>query len=75
MKETKEAIPEEIAVKLCQQIREENADKLISWVKLQCWGCMRFSDFENRGSCIYGDPETLCGCNLVNKRYDNEFAK
>lgn len=75
MKEIKDSIPEEIAIKLCQQIREENEDKLISWTKLQCWGCMRFSDFENKGSCIYGDPETLRGCNLVNKRYDKEFSK
>ena len=73
MNDSKKPIPEEIAIKLCQQIREENANKKISFAKLQCWGCMKFSDFENKGSCIYGDPETLRGCNLVNKRYDTEY--
>ncbi|MBD3213047.1 MAG: hypothetical protein GF311_10605 [Candidatus Lokiarchaeota archaeon] len=65
-----EPIPEEIAIRICQEIRERNQKKRISFSKMQCWGCMKFSDFDDRGSCIYGDPETHRGCQLVNKVFD-----
>lgn len=72
MKESETPIPEEKAIKICNQIREKNKQKRISFSKLQCWGCMKFSKYENRGSCIYGKPETLRGCQLVNNVFDKK---
>jgi len=72
MKELQSPIPEEIAIQICKEIREKNENKRFSWSKWQCWGCMKFSDYDDRGSCIYGEPETLRGCNLVNKVFDKK---
>ena len=63
-----DAIPREVALQLCAEIREENRGKWYSFARLQCWGCMTYGK---------GDPEKMClfnqeghgGCNLINKRY------
>jgi len=62
---TNQAIPREIALKLCEEIRTENKKKWFSFGKVQCWGCYKWSK---------GDVEKMClsseqGCNLVNNRY------
>ena len=64
-----EAIPKEVALKLCAEIREENRGKWYTFAGFQCRGCLKFSK---------GDPAKMCvssrddyrGCNLVNKRCD-----
>jgi hypothetical protein len=60
-------IPEEIARKICRDIREEKGVKLFS----QCWGCVRFSKGDPKKMCFYKPPD-FRGCNIVNKRYDKE---
>ena len=74
MTKSKNPIPEDIAIKICQEIQKKNKEKKISWSKCQCWGCMKFSKYDDRGSCIYGDPTNLRGCQLVNKIYDKYYA-
>ena len=63
-----DAIPREVALQLCAEIRQENRGKWYSFVRLQCWGCMAYAE---------GDPDKMClinqegysGCNLIDKRY------
>ncbi len=63
-------IPKEVALKLCQQVREENRGRWYSFFFWWCWGCSLFSR---------GDPGKLCfssrkdnrGCRQVNKRYNS----
>jgi len=63
-----DAIPREVALQLCAEIRQENRGKWYSFARLQCWGCMTY---------VKGDPDKMClinqegysGCNLINKRY------
>ena len=65
-----DAIPRDVAVQLCNEIREENRGKWYSFARWQCCGCTKFAK---------GDPDKIClsnkegyrGCILVNKRYDN----
>lgn len=63
-KKSGKAIPQEVALQLCEETRKEKGVKLFS----QCWGCVKFSK---------GDPSKMCfnnpeyrGCKWVNKRYD-----
>ncbi|MFX0083054.1 MAG: hypothetical protein ACFE94_15000 [Candidatus Hodarchaeota archaeon] len=71
MKENKKSIPEEIALQICEEIREQNREKKISFAKAQCWGCMKYSIKKNdiRHRCIFSD-ENNRGCHLVNKVFD-----
>jgi len=65
-------IPEEIAIQICQEIRESNKKKRFSFGKMQCWGCSKFSK-ETKETCIYRAGENMRGCQLVNKVYDKRF--
>ena len=64
-----EAIPKEVALQLCTEIRAANRRRRFSLAAMQCWGCVMFSK---------GDPEKMClnnkpgnrGCKLINARYD-----
>ena len=38
---TPKAIPREVAIKLCDEIRAENRQKRFSLGRLQCWGCYK----------------------------------
>jgi len=66
-------IPKEVALQLCEEIREENSRKLFSIWKTQCFFCYRTAQ---------GDPERLCifahelnrGCPQVNRRYEERYA-
>jgi hypothetical protein len=63
-----EAIPREIALQLCAEIRQDNRGKWYRFAHTQCWGCTTYAK---------GNPDKLClssqagnrGCNLINKRY------
>ncbi len=63
-----EPMPLEVALGLCEEIREETRGKLLSWARLQCWGCMTFSKGEPAKMCLGGSPDGR-GCNLVDARY------
>ena len=66
-------IPEDIALKLCEDVRERNSKKEISLAKVQCWGCTKYSnrkgDIKHR--CIFFN-ENNRGCHLVNRIFDAE---
>ncbi len=63
-------IPKEVAVKLCQETREENRSRWYSFYSIWCWGCYTFTK---------GDPDILSfsnrpdnrGCSQINKRYEH----
>jgi len=63
------AIPGEIAGRLCQQIREENRGRWYNPGRWQCWGCVKFSKGDVKKMCL-SNREDNRGCNLVNTRYD-----
>ncbi|MHA2007683.1 MAG: hypothetical protein ACXABO_10505 [Promethearchaeota archaeon] len=74
MKENRCPLPEDIALEICEEIREQNRKKRFSLAKTQCWGCMKYSnrkgDFKYR--CIFSD-ENNRGCQLVNKIFDTRY--
>jgi hypothetical protein len=66
---SKHSMPKDIALQLCNEIRQLHGGKLYTFAGMQCWGCTTFSR---------GDPNRMCfssqadyrGCNLVNSRYE-----
>lgn len=60
-----EAIPREVALQLCTEIRREKEHKWFG----QCWGCVKFSKGDFEKMCASGKPGHR-GCSLVNDRYD-----
>ena len=67
-------IPEDIALQICEEIREKNKKKKLSFAKVQCWGCMKYSnkkgDIKHR--CIFSKEDNR-GCQLVNKIFDAKY--
>jgi len=70
----KKPISEEIALQICEEVREQNKKKKFSFAKTQCWGCMKYSQKKNdiKHRCIFSD-ENNRGCNLVNKIFDAKY--
>ena len=66
-----EALPLEVGLKLCGEIREETRGKLFSFARWQCWGCMMASKGDTTKTCVGSRPDGL-GCNLVNARYSRQ---
>ena len=64
-----EKIPDEIALRLCAEIREANRRKRLSLAAMQCWGCVRFSRGNPAKMCLGSKPGNR-GCKLINARYD-----
>jgi uncharacterized protein (DUF779 family) len=67
IKENNQAIPKDVAVQLCEEIRKEKGVKLFS----QCWGCVKFSKNDPDKMCFSGVDNR--GCKLVNKLYDKRL--
>ena len=70
----KKPIPEEVALQICEEVRELNKKKKFSFTKVQCWGCMKYSQKKNdiRHRCIFSE-ENNRGCHLVNKIFDYRY--
>ena len=62
------AIPAEVALRLCEEIRQVNGGKWYTFNGLWCWGCARFSPSPEK-RCFAATPENR-GCSQVNRRYD-----
>jgi len=60
-----EPIPMEVAIRLCQEVRDEKPPRLFS----QCWGCLKASKGEPTRMCIHHPPDNR-GCSFVNRRFD-----
>ncbi len=67
---SKEAIPEDTALQICNEIQKESHGKLFSFASWQCWGCLKFSKGDVAKMCFAGRSDYR-GCNLVNKRYES----
>jgi hypothetical protein len=63
-----EAIPLEVGLNLCGEIRAETRRKLLSFARWQCWGCMMASKGDPAKMCVGSRPDGR-GCNLVTARY------
>lgn len=64
-------IPRDVALKLCNDIRQENSSKWFSFAKLQCLGCYKSSKGDPDKMCFSNQPDYR-GCNLVNACYKRE---
>jgi hypothetical protein len=63
------AIPDEIALELCAEIREQNRGKWCTFAGLQCWGCSTFCKGHSEIMRFGCRPDNRA-CNLVNAAYD-----
>ncbi|MFX1312005.1 MAG: hypothetical protein ACFFHD_05285 [Promethearchaeota archaeon] len=74
MNKLKNPIPEDVALHLCEEIREQNHKKKFNLARWQCWGCMKYSNKKNdiRHRCIFNKEDNR-GCHLVNKIYDDRY--
>lgn len=74
LKENKIPIPKDIALHICEEIRETNSKKKLSLAKGQCCGYRRYSnkkgDIKHR--CIFSNNYNR-GCQLVNMFYDKSY--
>lgn len=66
-----DAIPRDVALQLCAEIREKNRGKWYSFARMQCRGCMKFSKGNPDKMCV-SSREDYRGCNLVNKLYNRK---
>jgi len=67
---SEEAIPKEVALQLCGEIRQENQGKWFT----QCWACAMFSKGDPARMCVSSRPDYR-GCKLVNTCYDKSKPK
>jgi len=62
-------IPKDVALQLCEKIREDNRGRWYSFYGVWCWGCYNFTKGDPDKLCFSGRPDNR-GCSQVNKRYD-----
>lgn len=67
-------IPKDMAIKICDEIREESKNKRFSFLGYGCLGCNKFSEGKNE-KMIWNKNPGNSGCYLVNARYLNEKYK
>ena len=67
----REAIPDETALRLCEEILAENRDKWWTVNGLWCRGCVRFSGGDPGKRCWANVPGNR-GCTQVNERYHRD---
>jgi hypothetical protein len=68
---TANAIPPKVALRLCEQTREENRGKWYRWTAWWCWGCEKASKGDPARMCFSNQPAHR-GCLQVNNRYDRQ---
>ena len=66
-----EAIPQNLALQLCDEISAANRGKWYTLRGLWCWGCRTFSKTPEQ-RCFAQDNNT--GCPQVNKLYAERYA-
>lgn len=69
-----EAIPRDVALQLCAEIRDQYRGKWWTLAGLQCWGCWTFTQGDAAKMCVSSRPDNR-GCNLVNARYDQQRGR
>ena len=72
--EVENAIPQEVALQLCAEIRQQVRGKWYTSAGMRCWGCTTFTRGDPTKMCVSGKPGYR-GCNLVNARFDERLAR
>ena len=67
------AIPKDMALQLCAEIRQAYLGKWYTLAGLQCWGCTTFSKGNTTKMCVSSRPD-FRGCNLVNARHAQRIS-
>lgn len=57
------------ALELCEKVRAINKKKLISFNKLWCWGCAKFTKSPEQRCFANAENGSNMGCSQVNKLY------
>ncbi len=58
------------ALELCEQVRAKNKKKAISFNKLWCWGCAKFTKSPEKRCFANAENGSNTGCVQVNKLYE-----
>ncbi len=64
------AIPQEIADELCEEIRTQYRGKWWTVAGWQCWGCTTFTKGDPAKRCYGASSPDNRGCGQVNQRFD-----
>ena len=67
-------IPEDVALNLCAEIRQQYQGKWWTFAGLQCMGCTTSTKGDVTKMCVSNAPGYR-GCGLVNTRYDRQAKK
>jgi len=57
------------ALEICERVRVENKNKWISFNKLWCWGCVKFTKSPEKRCFANSENGSNTGCVQVNKLY------
>ncbi|MHA1915397.1 MAG: hypothetical protein ACW97V_13635 [Promethearchaeota archaeon] len=57
------------ALDLCEQVRANNRKRFVSFNKMWCWGCAKFSKSPEKRCFANSEDRTNNGCILVNNLY------
>lgn len=57
------------ALEMCERVRVENKNKWISFNKLWCWGCAKFTKSPEKRCFANSENDSNTGCVQVNKLY------
>ena len=57
------------ALELCEQVRAINKKKSISFTKMWCWGCAKFTKSPDKRCFANAENGSNTGCSQVNKLY------
>jgi hypothetical protein len=66
---TEKAIPRQVALELCEQIRLDNQGRGLSFGSLMCWTCVIVSSGDAAKMYLSSDS-AYRGCVQVNRRFD-----
>jgi hypothetical protein len=67
---SRDPIPEQVALRLCQEIRAQHRGKWYSFNAWWCWGCSTFTKGDPTKMCFYTPPD-FRGCAQVNQRWQD----
>ncbi len=65
----KNAIPNDVALRMCEEIRKQNRGRWYSFYGVWCYMCNKVSKNDTTKLCFHGSPDNR-GCSQVNNRYD-----
>jgi hypothetical protein len=57
------------ALDLCEQVRAINKNKKLSFSKMWCWGCAKFTKSPDKRCFANAENGSNTGCSQVNKLY------